>query len=287
MPTNDELKRFSVSHNIWMQVVRPLINSGNVTNPDELLSILKKLTSSLWTKSGRPDGFDGAVAGNFQELLDGYRHDVLYKQKVQFGSINGVGGDTVKTVTEGKHEFAETTQFKVTSSGVDAIQEHICKAAWQLTGAGGEKASGRAVVEVIVQDGSRNDDERGKTLDQFTSDDWKEVIEEALEEGFEQNHIAKTKKELYSVVHRVVIKTRGFRFIFMPFLDDVLYMGGGVPHPSEGSLFSNDKFHQHWRWLSTYAQNAMTLQGYSARVIQAHGLGPSAHHVPQALPKQG
>jgi hypothetical protein len=287
MPTKEDLKRFSVSQNIWMQVVRPLFDSGNVVNPDELLVILKKLTSSLWTRSGFADGFDGAVAGNFQELLDGYRHAVIYKQKVQFGSIGGLGGDTVRTVTEGKHTFSETTQFKVTSSGIDAIKDHIAKASWQLTGAGGEKAVGRSVVEIVVQDGTLQDDERGKTLDELTSDDWSEVIKEALADGYTQNYIHKSKEELYSAVDRVVIKTQGFRFIFMPFLGNVLYMGGGVPSASEGSLFSNAKFHQHWRWLANHAQLEMRRNGYNCRTIQTYGLGPSVHDVPQALPKQG
>jgi hypothetical protein len=282
MPTKEELKRFSLSQNFYAQVVRPLYESGNVVNLDGLLDLLKKLTSSLWTRSGRCDGFSGAIAGNFQEILDGYRHAVLYKQKVQFGSVGGIGGDTVRTVVDSKHMYFSTTQFKVTSSGVDAIEEHIQKAAWQLTGAGGESPpSGENVVEVIVQDDQVEDEGRNKTLANFTSDDWSAVIKEALANGYTQNYIAKTKEELYSATQRVVITTRGFRFVFMPFLGEVLYMGGGVPKPQEGSIFAGSRFEAHWRWLTSQIQPIAS--NYNYKDVQKHGIGPSTHDVPAAL----
>ena len=103
MPSLSDLKKFSVSKNFYLQVVRPLDRSGNVKNLDGLLELLHKIHSSLWTKSGYPDGFSGAVAGNFQEILDGYKHAVVLGHKVQFGADkNKIGGDTVREVVEGK-----------------------------------------------------------------------------------------------------------------------------------------------------------------------------------------
>jgi hypothetical protein len=68
--TEADLKKFSVSNNIYRHLVLPLFRSGNVQNPDAMLDLLKSLTSSLWTKTGIPNAFSGAVAGTFAELVD-------------------------------------------------------------------------------------------------------------------------------------------------------------------------------------------------------------------------
>ena len=72
----DSLKPFSLCANFFERVVKPICKSSNLRDEDGLLDLLKKLHTSLWTKNGIPQAFSGAVAGNFQEILDAYKFAV-------------------------------------------------------------------------------------------------------------------------------------------------------------------------------------------------------------------
>jgi hypothetical protein len=191
-------------------------------------------------------------------------------------------------VVEGKHTFQETTQFKTTGSGVDQIEEHIRKAAWQLTGAGGEMPGNRTrtVIEVIVQDEGIFDKNKNKKLLDFTYEYWKEVIiTSALSEGYDKQKPNKTARELYDATNRIVITLPHFRFIFMLFLDEPLFMGGGVPQPAEGLMFQGSKFERHWWWLRDQVEphQKKPRPDYNYVNIQTHGIGSGYAGVPDKL----
>lgn len=290
MPALSEMKKFSVSKNFYLQVVRPLYRSGNVVNMEGLLDLLKKIHSSLWTKSGYPDGFSGAVAGNFQEILDGYQHAVVKGHKVQFGAVKGKGGDTVKEIVSGKGLVTETAQFKVSASHAGEIRHHICKAAWQLTGAGGEMPSqnSRKVIEVVVQDDSLVEPNvhGAKTLGQFDADDWKEQIESALNDGYSDQSPHKTKKELYRATDYIYITTAKYRYIFMLFLEKALLMGGGVPVRAYGYVFKRGRIEKHWQWLTNTYWQTIKWKGYDYLTVQKFGIGSGKKKTPADLPFQ-
>lgn len=287
MPTLEEFKRFSISKNFYAQVVSPLVLSGNVKNPDGLLELLKKVHCSLWHKSGFPEGFSGAVAGNFQEILDGYFTAVVAGHKVQYGSINGVGGDTVKEVVVGKGNrlATATTQFKVTASHAGEVREHICKAVWQLTGAGGELPDPHSdrVVEVVVQ---KADQVEPRSTDgpmsEFDADAWKRQIERALAHGYDKQQPAKTREELYAAVTKIYITTVERQFIFL-IMNEPIYIGGG-PSNRHKYVFNGGKMQQHWLYLTNEYWNSIKFKGYDMLQTQKHGVGSGVAKTPSELP---
>lgn len=292
MPSLSEIKKFSVSENFYRQVVRPLYKSGNIRNLNGLLDLLKKIHSSLWTKSGYPDGFSGAVAGNFQEILDGYKHAVVMGHKVHFGADSkGEGGDTVREIVEGKGRLVtETTQFKVSASHAGEIRHHICKAAWQLTGAGGEKPKDRSrkVIEIVIQDGSMVEPniEDPKPLKDLDPNDWKKQIEEALKEGYYDQEPNKTKDELYNATNYVYITTAKHRYIFMLSQKEAVYMGGGAPYRAYGYVFNKGRIAKHWQWLTNTYWDSIKWNGYDYMKVQKHGIGSGEINTPNNLPYQ-
>ena len=85
------------------------------------------------------------------------------------GYLKGVGGDTVVYhlgLTGSDEEMnlkisaKKTSQFKVTDADeINRVEDHIAKAAWQLTGAGGEmpERGSKRTIEVIIQSGKNPD----------------------------------------------------------------------------------------------------------------------------------
>jgi hypothetical protein len=269
-----ELKKFSVTQNLYAQVVRPLYESNKVVNLEGLLELLQKVHRSLWQASGYPEGFSGALAGTIQEILDGYKYAVKKGEKVQFGSLSKVGGDTVIVKSSGT---VKTTQFKVTASGIDEIKKHISKAAWQLTGAGGETPAKGSIrcVEVIVQD--------TEAFATWEKEKWASEIAEALDGGYDTQNPAKTGKELWTATDRVIICTKDRRFKFK-ILEGK--MGECVTSPIEtkyGYVFAKSRFDKQWLWLTTtwWKENK---DKYDIKTTNKFGVGCKKPKTPDSLP---
>jgi hypothetical protein len=284
----DLLKKFSVSQNFFLQVIKPLYKSGNVINTDGLLELLQKIHSSLWTKSGRPDGFSGAVAGNFQEILDGYKTAVIMGHKVRYGSENGIGGDTVKEIVSGEGKFVVTSQFKVSASHAGEIRHHICKAAWQLTGAGGElpERGSRRVIEVVVQDPSAKEPKAAKAMQDFDQNDWAALIVEALSHGYSGQKPPKTKDDLYAATDTVYITTPTARFEFTVSGGLVTFVGSEPPKRQHGYVFSRGHVNQHWIWLTTTYWDTIKFKDLDFAAIQKFGIGSGKPRTIGELPFQ-
>jgi hypothetical protein len=287
----DDLKKFGISKNFFRQVVKPLHNSNNVINSDGLLGLLQKIHSSLWTKSGRPDGFSGAVAGNFQEILDGYKTAVVLGHKVRYGSdAQGVGGDTVKEIVSGEGKFVVTSQFKVSASHAGEIRHHICKAAWQLTGAGGEKPAlgSDKVIEVVVQSGSAVEPNAkdAKALKDFDQNDWCAAIVEALSHGYSDQDPKKSKEELYAATDKVFITTSEARFEFSVAGGSVTFVHSEPPKRQHGYTFSQGRINQHWLWLTNDYWNTIKFKDLDFSAIQKFGIGSGKQKTIADLPFQ-
>lgn len=276
----DELKKFSVSRNFFLQVVKPLHESGKVKNPAGLLDLLKKVHSSLWQPSGYPEGFSGALAGTIQEILDGYKYAVKLGYKVQFGAEgpkgNKIGGDTV--IYEGDR-VTRTTQFKATASGIDEIEKHITKAAWQLTGAGGETPAKGSIrcVEVIVQD--------TENFASWPAPKWAESVKHALDQGYDSQKPSKSKDELYAATDFVIICTKTTRFAFKIGGGDVGECTISAIVKEHGYVFGKSGFANHWQWL-TNDWWSVNKAKYDIKATREHGVGSKKPKTPDKLPFQ-
>jgi hypothetical protein len=269
-----DLKKFSVTQNLYLQVVKPLYESNKVVNLDGLLDLLQKVHRSLWQTSGYPEGFSGALAGTIQEILDGYKYAVKKGEKVQFGSIDKVGGDTVIVKASGT---VKTTQFKVTASGVDEITKHITKAAWQLTGAGGEKPAEGSVrcVEVIVQD--------TEAFASWEKEKWREVIKEALNAGYDKQSPAKTGPQLWAATDRVIICTKDQRFKFKILNSEIEDSVVSPITKTYGYVFGKSAFNSQWLWL-TGAWWKENKGKYDIKATNKFGVGSGQPKTPDYLP---
>src|SRR6185437_11559916 len=103
--------RFGISRNIYKGFVAPLLNSRNVENSEGLSNLLMDIHRQLWLPDPRP--YRGDAGGKLQELLLGYLEAVINHRKVQFGPVDGVGGDLVVIRGEG---WSTTIQMKVAAS---------------------------------------------------------------------------------------------------------------------------------------------------------------------------
>jgi hypothetical protein len=272
-----DLKPFSLSRNFFDSVVTPLVNSGRLRNEAGLLELLKKLHTALWQKSGIPSAFSGAIAGDFQEILDAYKFAVVKGVDVQLGSVAGTGGDTVVFHAD----KTKTSQFKVTDvDTVDRVEEHIAKAAWQLTGASGERPAdgSKRVVEVVIQ---------GDALAATTAAQWQQCIVDALANGYTKQVPNRTSAELYAAVDAVKITTSRDRHKFpIAGAPGARVVGAGTrkdPKTEHGYVFNQGRMRQHWLWLCTWFR---AEQGkYSIPDTIKHGVGTGAAKTPAALPR--
>ncbi len=196
--------RFGISRNIYQGLIAPLLKSENVANSDGLLALQQGLHRQLWRSE--PQAFDGAVAGQFQELLLAYDQAVNYSRRIQLGGVKGEGGDIVifgKGITR-------TLQLKVAAStGISQIQEHIGKAGWQLSGGGGESppAGSSREIRIVIQDAA--------PFATLGPKDWIDrVIRPALNEGYQQNKILRDKAALFRAIHTITVRTPLHEFDF-------------------------------------------------------------------------
>jgi hypothetical protein len=270
------MKPFSVSRNFFESVVTPIMTSGHLTDEAGLLDLLKKLHNSLWQKSGIPAAFSGAIAGYFQEVLDGYKFAVVKKIDVQLGAVGKVGGDSV-VFQVGK---TKTTQFKVTDvERLSSVEEHIAKAAWQLTGAGGESPAGgsKRVIEVIIQ---------GRTLADTAADEWRKCIADAWDEGYVKQKPHKSKDELYAAVDAVKITTSSSRWKFPISQTPTGWtIGSGArkdPKLDHGYVFNMGRMHQHWLWLREWFKAEKGKYDIPATI--QFGCGSGKPKTPDKLP---
>ncbi len=280
MPLAD-LKPFSLSRNFFEQFVTPLVNSGRLRNEPGLLEVLKKLHGSLWQTSGNPSAFSGAIAGYFQEVLDGYKFAVVKEVPVQLGSVAGYGGDSVVL----RVNKIKTTQFKVTAVDVlSSVETHFAKAAWQLTGAGGEHPEpySHRVIEVVIQ---------GASLENATAAQWKQCIADAWENGYtdeKDRTKCRTKLDLYAAVDAVKVTTRTHRWTFPVTRTAAGWVvGDGTrkdPKLDRGNVLTNGKLNQHWLWLATWVRAEQKKYKTSATIM--YGCGSGRPETPVALPFQ-
>ena len=155
MATLEDLKKFSVSRNYYMQLVRPLYESENFKTQTALKKLLQDdLHKAFWRQDG-PLPFDNAIAGKCQEVLKVFREAIDNGKHAQLGSIAGIGGDTVTKSHpgEGGPVIVKTVQFKtVAAESIEGVHENLQKAAWQLCGLGGEKPEegSRKIIEIVL-----------------------------------------------------------------------------------------------------------------------------------------
>jgi hypothetical protein len=247
MPELVDLKKYSVSRNYYLQLVRPLFNDDKFQSKSALKTLLQDdLHKAFWRPEG-PLPFDNALAGKFQEVLDCYM-TVKHKQlHAQLGSLAGIGGDTVvKALENGKLVDIATTQFKtVGSEDKHTVQENIQKASWQLCGYGGEKPVGTSekVVEVVLY--------RTRAFEAYTAVAWAELIKEALDEGYSQNDKKASAVELFTTVNIIRITTATKSFAFKVHADGRVTTESEVDTVKRGFIFDGGKLKQHWEWLRT------------------------------------
>ena len=244
----EDVKKFALSRNFFLQVVKPLFESEDFDERSH--TALKKLLQddihkSFWRTAG-PQTFDNALAGKFQEVLDVYRQAVRKHKHAQLGAFAGVGGDTsvVKKPDGDAPGITKTAQFKtVASATIEGVHENIQKAAWQLCGLGGEKPvdGSRNVIEVILFTA---------TFASYTTAQWEKEIKEALEEGYSQNAKGASGDTFFKTVHFVKITTSSKRYKFQVQDNPHKVTFVSEKDTAKGEfIFDNSSLKTHWEWL--------------------------------------
>jgi len=262
MATLEDLKRFSVSRNYYMQLVRPLFESENFNTQTALKKLLQDdLHKAFWRQDG-PLPFDNAIAGKCQEVLNVFREAIDKGKHAQLGSIAGIGGDTVTKSRpgEGGPVVTNTVQFKtVAAERIEGVHENLQKAAWQLCGLGGEtpEKGSRKIIEIVLY--------RTHEYTAYTPERWAEEIKSALSEGYTQKGVGADGEKLFANVDVVKITTVSSRMKFKVDSSGTVTLDGAKDTVTRGFIFESGRLKQHWDWLvkTWWPKNVDTLRNKS------------------------